>query len=133
MYMSKRYRSKFEEQLAAGPLKDLPYESETILYEVYKQCHYTPDWTYLDRDGNAIYIEAKGRFQTRNGEPYKYLHIRDGLHKFEQLVFLFQQPHKPMPNAKERKDGTKITHAEWAERNGFDWYDSESIKELVNG
>ena len=26
-----------------------------------------------------------------------------------------------MPQAKKRKDGTKRTHAEWAEKNNFKW------------
>ena len=32
-----------------------------------------------------------------------------------------------MPQAKRRKDGTKRTHSEWAEANGFRWYSSHSI------
>lgn len=129
-----RFRSKFERELAEGPLKGVPYETETVLYEVHKQCQYTPDWTIKENRGffeYTIYVEAKGRFQTRNGEPYKYLHVRESLRPDEKLVFLFQDPNKPMPNAKTRKDGTKITHAEWAEKNCFAWYDKESIKDLL--
>ena len=32
-----------------------------------------------------------------------------------------------MPNAKRRKDGTKRSHAEWANTNGFRWFSEESI------
>jgi len=28
----------------------------------------------------------------------------------------------PMPGAGKRKDGTKLTHKEWAELNGFRWF-----------
>lgn len=125
-----RFRSKFEKELAEGPLKGIPYEADTVLYEIQKQCQYTPDWT-IHKDNETIYIEAKGRFQLRNGEPYKYLHVREGLNCFETLIFLFQDPNKPMPNAKVRKDGTKITHAEWAEKNNFEWYDKDTIKRLL--
>jgi hypothetical protein len=32
-----------------------------------------------------------------------------------------------MPAAKRRKDGTKRSHAEWAEANGFRWFSEETI------
>ena len=32
-----------------------------------------------------------------------------------------------MPGATVRQDGTKRTHAEWAETNNFTWYDEESL------
>ena len=34
-----------------------------------------------------------------------------------------------MPGAKKRKDGTKRTHAEWAEANEFKWYSEETLPE----
>lgn len=126
-----KYRSKFEQKLAEGPLKGVPYEANKVPYQVIKDCTYTPDWTIDSPLGYTYYVEAKGRFQQRNGEPYKYLDVRKSLTWPEELVFLFQQPHKPMPNAKTRKDGTKLTHAEWATKNGFRWFDEESIKELL--
>ena len=44
-----------------------------------------------------------------------------------ELVFLFQKPFAPMPGAKIRKNGTKRTHAEWAETNNFRWYSEETL------
>ena len=32
-----------------------------------------------------------------------------------------------MPGAKRRKDGTKRSHAEWANANGFRWFSEETI------
>jgi len=32
-----------------------------------------------------------------------------------------------MPSAKLRKDGTKRSHAEWAEKNGFRWFSEDSL------
>ena len=43
------------------------------------------------------------------------------------MVFLFANPASPMPGAKRRKDGTKRTHAEWAETNGFRWYSEDTM------
>ena len=45
----------------------------------------------------------------------------------EILVFLFSNPSAPMPAAKKRKDGTKRSHAEWAEKNKFRWYSVDSL------
>ena len=42
-------------------------------------------------------------------------------------MFLFANPAAPMPAAKRRKDGTKRSHAEWAEANGFRWFSEETI------
>ena len=46
-----------------------------------------------------------------------------------ELVFLFQKPFSPMPGATKRKDGTKRTHAEWAETNGFRWFSETKLPE----
>ena len=46
-----------------------------------------------------------------------------------ELVFLFSNPNSPMPQAKKRKDGTKRTHAEWAETNGFRWFSEKTLPE----
>ena len=53
--------------------------------------------------------------------------IKKKLPEDTELVFLFAEPTAPMPQAKRRKDGTKRTHSEWAEANGFRWYSSHSI------
>lgn len=92
-----------------------------------------------------ILVEVKGRFRERK-EASKYIHIRNsleeareeavnysGCHEKEkdreisgssscnerEIVFIFQDADKPMPFAGKRKDGTKQTHGEWAEKNGF--------------
>ena len=71
-------------------------------------------------------LEAKGRFWDYP-EYSKYIHVRKALPKNYELVFLFQKPYSPMPGAKVRKDGTKRTHAEWAETNNFTWYSEETL------
>ena len=64
-------------------------------------------------------------------EAAKYVWIRKRLKKNEELVFLFMKPNTPMPHARKRKDGTKRTHAEWAEKNNFRWFTEETIKEIL--
>ena len=65
-----------------------------------------------------ILLEVKGRFRTRE-EASKYIHIRQALKENQEIIFLFQDANKPMPFVRKRKDGTKQTHGEWAEKNGF--------------
>ena len=78
---------------------------------------YYPDFIYHDNK-NTIYIEAKGRFRDRQ-EARKYVDIAQGLGKHDELVFIFYNPKTPMPGARRRKDGTKLSHGEWADKQGF--------------
>ena len=71
-------------------------------------------------------MESKGRFWD-HAEYSKYLWVKKALPRNTELVFLFANPASPMPGAKRRKDGTKRTHAEWAETNGFRWYSEDTM------
>lgn len=115
--------SKWEGELRDGVLKKCEYHPSKISYVI--EHNYTPDFKHKD-----IYIEAKGRFMD-SSEASKYIWIRKRLKKNKELVFLFMKPNTPMPHAKKRKDGTKRTHAEWAEKNYFRWFTEETIKEIL--
>ena len=41
------------------------------------------------------------------------------------------KPTLAKPHEKVRKDGTKRSHAEWAEKNNFRWFDEDTIKEIL--
>lgn len=112
-----KYDSKFEKDLHKV-LKGCQYHVDMIPYVQHKK--YEPDFVYINGT-DTVYIEAKGRFRD-SAEARKYVDIRKSLPAFTELVFVFQKPYTPMPNAKKRKDGTKFTHAQWAEKNGFTWY-----------
>ena len=71
-------------------------------------------------------LEAKGRFWD-HAEFSKYIWVRKALPENTELVFLFANPSAPMPGAKRRKDGTKRSHAEWADSHNFRWFSEESI------
>lgn len=124
--------SKWEGKLRDTVLKDTVYHPNKIDYRV--KHTYSPDFMVVRgdmyKDNIVTYIEAKGRFRDST-EASKYKWIRESLPAGTELVFLFHSPHKPMPHAKTRKDGTKQTHAEWAERNGFRWFDEDTIKEIL--
>lgn len=122
-----KFDSKFEKKLQEGILSFAHYHPDRIEYEIRKTCKYTPDFVF-EIEGKTIYVEAKGRFRTSD-EANKYIHIRKALKPNEELVFLFMKGSTPMPNAKRRKNGTKNSMAEWAEKNEFVWYNEETFAE----
>jgi len=117
----KGYDSKWEYELHKNILKNWNHHTSKVPYIV--EHNYEPDF---ERD--KILIEAKGRFWDHS-EYSKYLWIRKALPSTRELVFIFQKPYAPMPGAKKRKDGTKRTHAEWAESNNFKWFSEDNLPE----
>ena len=117
----KPYRSMFEYKLHKGPLKHLPFEPELIPYII--PAKYKPDFVNYDKQ---IIFEAKGFFQS-SAERAKYVHFRKCNPEWT-LIFIFQAPQKPLVHSKKRKDGTRPTHAEWAETNNFLWCTPTTIK-----
>ena len=118
----KPYRSWLEYNLHTGALKELKHEGFTAKYDIIKKDRkYTPDFV----SGNRL-LEAKGRFRDRN-EAEKYIHIRNSGY---EVCFIFQNPKTPLPWASKRKRcGTKMTHGEWAEKNGFNYCGLHNIPE----
>tara|TARA_R100000231_G_scaffold139137_1_gene119371 strand:+ start:4886 stop:5320 length:435 start_codon:yes stop_codon:yes gene_type:complete len=121
----KGYDSKWEYNLHNSVLKGWSHHSDKIPYIV--EHNYEPDFTKVI-DGIEYLLEAKGRFWDYN-EYNKYVWIRKSLKENQELVFLFSSPTSPMPQAKRRKDGTKRSHAEWAEKNNFKWYSEHTLPE----
>ena len=119
----KGYDSIWEATLHDTILKKWKHHWDNIDYIIKHK--YEPDFVKKIK-GKTILLEAKGRFWDF-AEYSKYIHIREALPKGYELVFLFQKPFAPMPAAKKRKDGTKRTHAEWADTNNFKWYNEESL------
>jgi hypothetical protein len=119
--MARNYRSKLE-QRAAEKLKHWRYEG--------KKLDYVTSHTYLPDFSKGKYlIEVKGRFRT-SMEAAKYIDVQQQHPEYE-LVFLFTNPKTPMPHAKRRKDGTKYTHGEWAEKNGFTYVTLRSVEDWL--
>ena len=107
------YRSglekKFAELTPRGMFKFEPY---TLPYTIHR--NYKPDFVFGD-----YLIECKGYF--RVGDTQKYKAIRDSLPKKKQLVFLLYNPDKKL------RKGSKMTMAEWCEKEKFKWYTLEDI------
>ena len=120
----KGYDSKWEYDIHQTILQDWKHHWDKVEYVVHHK--YEPDFV-KKIGGKTILLEAKGRFWD-HAEYSKYIHIREALNKsYTELVFLFQKPFAPMPGAKIRKNGTKRTHAEWAETNNFTWYSEDTL------
>ena len=121
--MPSGYDSKWEAHLHGELLKDWKHHSEKVPYVVEHTYH--PD--FVRRLGSTkILLEAKGRFWDY-AEFSKYIWIKKTLMPSTELVFIFANPQAPMPGAKKRKDGTKRSHAEWAEANGFRWFSEYNL------
>ena len=121
------FDSRWEEKLNLGVLKNAHYHADKIEYTILRT--YNPDWT-IKKNGKVIYIEAKGRFADRM-EAAKYKWVRGSLKQGEELVFLFMNPNLVMPSSRPRKDGTRQTHSDWADTNGFRWFTEETIKKIL--
>jgi hypothetical protein len=114
----KGYDSLWEYDIHQTILQDWKHHWNKVEYVIHHK--YEPD--FVKKIGSkTILLEAKGRFWD-HAEYSKYLWVRKALPSTTELIFLFQKPYAPMPAAKKRKDGSKRTHAEWAEKNNFKWY-----------
>ena len=119
----KGYDSWFEYNLHQKLLRGCKCHTATVEYVQVKK--YEPDFIY-HQGKFTIYIEAKGRFRDRQ-EARKYVDVKAGLSKQEELVFIFYNPKTPMPGARKRADGTKLTHGAWAELQGFRYFTEETV------
>jgi len=113
-------------------LEEWLYHAHTVQYKISHR--YTPDFVKVVGfrksnvliDTRFVLVEAKAIF--RDGpEAAKYKWIRDSLPADTELVFLFQDPNKELWFRKKRKDGTRMTNREWAERNRFQWFTTETF------
>ena len=122
------YDSKLEQRLHQGVLADAQHHGAKVPYTW--EHHYEPDFI-LDHAGTQTLVECKGYFMDRD-DCTKYVWVRKSLPEGSRLVFCFENPHKAIHFQAKRKDGSKMTHAEWAIKNGFLWYDEDSIREVTN-
>jgi len=126
--LPKGYDSWLEHDLHENELKGYNHHPERLAYTVKHK--YEPDFVLSSAPN--ILIEVKGRFRDST-EAAKYKWIRDCNPDIE-LVFIFEDPKKPMPFAKVRKKcGTKQTHGDWATKNGFRFYSKNNLEEFLCG
>ena len=87
------------------------YEPEKIAYNVER--HYIPDLC-LD----TMIVELKGYFRQDSQRKMKAVKAQ---YPDRDIRFVFQNANATIQGAKKRKDGSKMTCSEWADRQGFVW------------
>ena len=118
-----KFRSPLEKRLSEK-LKGFEYEPCKMAYITER--NYIPDFVDEER---RILIEAKGFF--RQGDDKKYLSIKKCYPKW-RMIFVFSDPKKPVrKGGLPRKDGTRLSLAEWAEQNGWEWCSENTLPEDI--
>lgn len=115
-----------ELDLARNELAGLEYHPDPIQFTIPASTHkYTPDFKH-----GKYLIEVKGFIRSTDKRMYRCI-AESAREQGYEFVFLFEKPQKPMTGAKKRKDGTKLTHAEWSGKVGIAWYSRDTIKEIL--
>lgn len=110
------YDSLLEKHLHETVLRDADFHpKEKVDYIIPHK--YNPDFV-ISVNGITYYIESKGRFRD-SAEASKYTHIRKHLPDNSELVFIWEKQFTAFPFSKRRKDGTRMTNEEWADKNQF--------------
>jgi len=105
-------KGTFEERVISDlNVRDVPYMYEPEKLAYYVERHYVPDLKV-----GAMYVELKGYFRQDAQRKMKAVKAQ---HPELDIRFVFQNANATIQGAKKRKDGSKMTCAEWAERNGF--------------
>lgn len=97
------------------------YEPEKLAYFVER--HYVPDL----KIGKMI-VELKGYFRQDSQRKMKAVKAQ---YPELDIRFVFQKASSTIQGAKKRKDGSKMTCQEWADRNGFIWAEETIPKEWL--
>ena len=118
-----RFRSQFEAQVALSlSRRGITYEFEPskIPYQR-KPSVYIPDF-YIPSEG--MYIEVKGRLLQQ--DRVKHLLVKKQNPDFE-VKFFFANGNKKIYK------GSKTSHADWADKHGFEWADKSLPAGWFNG
>lgn len=122
------YDSMTEKRLHEGVLSVASFHPDKIEYEIPHR--YEPDFEYTDSDGLTWLIEVKAIFND-SAEASKYQWIAKALPDNKSLVFVFERPDSPIHWQRKRKDGSKMTYREWANKNGFMVFTEDDIGNLL--
>jgi len=114
MKQTSKTRSGFEKQVLDRLDRDginYLYEPDKLVYSVER--YYIPDLLV-----NDIYIELKGYFRQ---DAQRKMRAVKKQHPDKEIRFVFQNASSTIQGAKKRKNGSKMTCAEWADLYGFKW------------
>jgi hypothetical protein len=118
------YRSMGEVRYAAALKKsrlNFSYESDKIEYQ-YDPQKYVVDFTIpIGTHGEKIHIEYKGKL---DGPTRRKMRAIKKSNPDVDLRIVFEKPNNKLYR------GAKMRYWEWAERNGFKWYDVRNVGQL---
>ena len=97
------------------------YEPEKLAYHVER--HYIPDLAI-----GSMIVELKGYLRQDSQRKMKAIKAQ---YPDLDVRFVFQNASATIQGAKKRKDGTKMTCGEWADRQGFVWAEGTIPKEWL--
>ena len=114
------FKSGFERTVAANlSSRNVRYEYEGLEFPYVLHGTYHPDLQLLD---SGIVVELKGILDRESKR--KMAAIRKQYPDLD-IRFLFMDGNKKIP-------GSKQTHAQWAEKNGFKWAEREIPQEWLD-
>jgi hypothetical protein len=114
------FKSGFERSFAANlKSREIKFKYENCKVPYTLDRTYSPDFELVD---HGFFIETKGLLDRESKS--KMLAVKKQ-HPELDIRFVFMQANKRIP-------GTKITHAQWAERNGFRWAEGIAPEEWFN-
>lgn len=111
-----KFKSSLEEKVADILGDEWEYEPTSHTYTITRE--YTPDFVQDNK-----WIEVKGFF--REGDTHKYKSIREAYPDIH-MTFVFHAPDKRV------RKRNKITMAEWASKNGWDWISVKDLDDNIN-
>ena len=91
---------------------------------------YQPDFV-IQHEGGEILVEFKGFFRD-SAELAKYVWVRKALEEHQELIFIYDNVNKTIHFKAKRANGTKMTCAEWSEKNSFQYFDKKSFIPYYN-
>jgi hypothetical protein len=101
-------KGTFEERVIDDlNVRDVPYMYEPEKLAYYVERHYVPDLKV-----GTMYVELKGYFRQDAQRKMKAVKAQ---HPELDIRFVFQKADATIQGAKKRKDGSKMTCAEWAD------------------
>jgi len=107
-------KGTFEEQV----IGDLDERGVSYKYEPTKMAYYVERHYIPDLEVGTMIVELKGYFRQDSQRKMKAVKAQ---YPDLDIRFVFQKASATIQGAKKRKDGSKMTCQEWADRNGFIW------------
>lgn len=104
-----KYKSGFEVDTAKSIPIPFEYEPLALPYTIFSD--YTPDFKFVTKAGNTVYVEAKGKLDY--AARVKMEAVKRS-HPDKDIRMLFIKNNKVYPRSQFR-------YSDWAEKHGFPW------------